>query len=277
MSATAGTIGSTLIRCTGLHLLPVYRCETLEKSKAFHANAPKPCFNEDRLALRNPTDGLRSPDQKSRKRGVVSAAKRAEQLELGEDLASVISHETTVKVLVYLVDRPGSPTEIGEALGIPTAKASHHAKKLTKLGLAELVEEQEVRGSIKHIYRAVVRPIFETEDWARLSLSERHRYSVWVIRMILADAAQSLNAEVFDEYPTRHLSRVPLLVDGEGLDEVAEIQKRALEEIMEVGAISAERRMQTGDAGMHMLAAMMCFPLPGPSEGVGLEARKKFT
>jgi DNA-binding transcriptional ArsR family regulator len=205
----------------------------------------------------------------------LSAAKRAEQLKLGEDLASVISNETTVKVLVYLVDRAGSPTEIGEALGIPTARASHHAKKLTRLGLVELLEKQEIRGAIKHIYRAVVRPIFETEDWARLSLSERQRYSAWVIRMILADAAQSLNAEVFDEYPTRHLSRVPLLVDDEGLDEVAEVQKRALEEIIQIEATSAERRMQAGDPGMYMLAAMMCFPLPGPSEGVALEVREK--
>ncbi len=207
----------------------------------------------------------------------MSAAERAEQIKLGKDLASVISHETTVKVLVYLVERAGSPAEIGEALGIPIARASHHAKKLTRLGLVELVEEQELGGVIKHIYRAVVRPIFETEEWSRLSLTERQRYSVWVVRMILADAAHALNAEVFDEYPTRHLSRVPLLVDDEGLDEVAEIQKRALEQIMQVEATSAERRMRKGAAGQYMLAAMMCFPLPGPSEGVVLEDRKEST
>ncbi|HEU5063508.1 MAG TPA: winged helix-turn-helix domain-containing protein [Solirubrobacterales bacterium] len=205
----------------------------------------------------------------------MSAAKQAEQLKLGDDLASVISNETTVKVLVYLVDRAGSPTEIGEALGIPTPNASHHAKKLTRLGLVELLEKQEIRGAIKHIYRAVVRPIFETEEWGRLSLSERQRYSAWIIRMILADAAQSLNAEVFDEYPTRHLSRVPLLVDDKGLDEVAEVQKRALEEIFEIEATSAKRRLQSGEDGMHMLAAMMCFPLPGPAEGVVLEAHRE--
>lgn len=198
----------------------------------------------------------------------MAATERAERLRLAEELGSVISNETTVKVLVYLVDRPGSPTEIGEALGVPTAKASHHAKKLTRLGLVELVEKQQVKGAVKHIYRAIVRPMFDTEEWSRLSLSERQRYSIWVIRMILADAARSLNAEIFDEYPTRHLSRIPLLVDKEGLEEVAEVQKRALEEIIEIEATSAERRMREGGTGMHMLAAMMCFPLPGPSEGV---------
>lgn len=198
----------------------------------------------------------------------MAAGSRTEQVELGGELALVISNETTVEVLVYLVERAGSPKEIGDALDISTAKASHHVKKLKRLCLVELIDEKEVGGAIQHIYRAVVRPIMITAEWDKLSIDERQRYSIWIVRMLLADAAQSFNANTFDARSNRHLSRVPMVVDAEGLNEVAEIQNRALNDLIQAEATSAARRVQTGDPGMNIIAAMMCFELPGPSHGL---------
>ncbi len=200
------------------------------------------------------------------------AKSREAQIELGDELAQVISSEATVKALVYLVERPGSPKEIGHALGISTSNASHHVKKLKRLGMVELIEEREVGGTIQHIYRAVVRPIVSTEEWEKLSLTERQRYSVWIVRMLLADASRSFSAGLFDAHANRHLSRMPMLVDAEGLEEAAEIQNRALNELVAVEATSAERRVKSGDPGINIIAAMMCFELPEPSEGLSRAA-----
>ena len=200
----------------------------------------------------------------------MSSGQRTEQdrIELGDELALVISNELTVKVLVYLVERAGGPAEIGKALGESTPKVSHHVKKLERLNMVELIEEKDVGGTIQHIYRAVVRPIVSTEDWAKLRVAERQRYSIWIVRMILADAAKAFNASVFDARANRHLSRAPMVVDVEGLGEVAEIQNRALNEMIQAEAISAKRRVRTGDPGINIIAAMMCFELPEASVGL---------
>lgn len=198
----------------------------------------------------------------------MSAKTSTQEVGLDEQLAQVISSEITVKVLVYLVDRAGSPKEIAEALGEKTPNISHHVKKLARMGLIELIEERIVRGTIQHIYRAVVRPIMSDEEWGKLSLRERQRYSVWIVQMILVDLSSSFAANLFDARANNHLSRTPLVVDEQGVDEVAAIQKRALEETIQAEANSAERMVESGEAGINLLAAMMCFELPEPSDGL---------
>jgi DNA-binding transcriptional ArsR family regulator len=193
-----------------------------------------------------------------------------EKKKLDEQLAQVISHEITVKVLTVLADRAASPKEIAAILGEKVPTVSHHVKKLERLQLVELIEEKEVRGAVQHIYKAVIRPIVNTEEWDKLSIAERQRVSIWTLQLILADAARSFDAEVFDARPSRHLTRTPMVVDEKGFEEVAEIQTRALMEIFEVQAVSAERRLQSGEPGFNLIAAMMCFELPGPSEGIAL-------
>jgi DNA-binding transcriptional ArsR family regulator len=192
---------------------------------------------------------------------------RIDRVELDQDLAQVISNDNTVKALGYLVEREGSPKEVGETLGISTSLAGHHIKKLEALRLVELIEERDVGGTIQHVYRAVIRPMISTEEWGKLSIAQRQRYSLWIVRILLADASRAFNTGTFDAHPNRHLSRIPMVVDAEGLDEVAEIQNRALREIIHAETRSTERRAQSGDPGMNLVTAMMCFEIPEPSAG----------
>ena len=200
----------------------------------------------------------------------MTAKDRQTEVSLNEQFSLVISHEITVKAMILLSDGVKSPKEIGERLDISTSTASHHIKKLERLGLDELVEEREVGGAIQHFYRAIIRPIVSDEDWDKLSIEERQLYSIWIVQLILADAAKSFDAELFDAYSNRHLSRSPLLVDKEGLGEVAEIQNRALHDSFQAVAKSTERRLKSGEEGINVVSAMMCFPLPEPSEGPSL-------
>lgn len=190
------------------------------------------------------------------------------ELELDEQLPLVIASEITVRALVYFVERAGSPKEVAEHLGLDTPKVSHHVKKLERLNLIELIEEREVGGTIQHIYRAVIRPVVSDEVWAELSIEERQRFSIWVVQMIMADAAMSFAANMFDADPTNHLSRTPLLVDEEGFGEASAVQDKALTKYFDIETISTQRRAETGNPGIHVIAAMMCFRLPGPSRGL---------
>jgi DNA-binding transcriptional ArsR family regulator len=198
----------------------------------------------------------------------MTAQNSQQERELDEQLYLVISNEITIKVLIYLVERGGSPKEIAASLGLKVPTVSHHVKKLEAMRLVELIEERERRGAIQHIYRAVIRPIVSTEEWEKLDIEERQRFSIWIVQLILVDLARSFAASTFDARCTNHLSRTPMVVDEKGLDEVAAIQNRALGEIIQVEANSAERMARSGESGMDLIAAMMCFELPEPSEGL---------
>ncbi|HEX8689716.1 MAG TPA: winged helix-turn-helix domain-containing protein [Solirubrobacterales bacterium] len=198
----------------------------------------------------------------------MSADDCQQETKLDEQLALVISSEITIKVLVALVERSASPKQVATALGLKVPTVSHHVKKLERMGLIELVEEKEVRGAVQHIYRAVIRPIVSDEEWEKLGIEERQRFSIWIVQMILVDAARSFEARLFDARADNHLSRTPMVVDEQGAGEVAEIQNQALSDIIEVAATSADRMVSSGEPGIDFIAAMMCFELPEPSIGL---------
>jgi DNA-binding transcriptional ArsR family regulator len=198
----------------------------------------------------------------------VTAENRQQETKLDEQLALIISSDTTIKVLVALVERSASPKEVADTLRLKVPTVSHHVKKLERMGLIELVEEREIRGAVQHIYRAVIRPIVSDEEWEKLGLEERQRFSIWIVQMILVDAARSFEAGLFDARVNNHLSRTPLVVDEQGVDEIAAIQDQALNDIIEVAALSADRMVGSDEPGIDFIAAMMCFELPEPSKGL---------
>ena len=115
---------------------------------------------------------------------------------------------------------------------------------------------------MQHVYRAITRPLVSTEEWDKLSVTERERYSIWIVQLILIDASKSFASHLFDVHSDNHLSRTPLVADELGLTEVSEIQNRALDEIFQTQAIIADRIAREGTTGMNIIAAMMCFQLP---------------
>lgn len=187
--------------------------------------------------------------------------------EIEQQLGLLVSCLNTIKVLTVLAERVASPKEIGDAVELSTPTASHHVKKLLRLNLVELIEERIVGGTVQHFYRAITRPLVNSEEWEMLGLDDRQKYSLWIMQLILTDAAKSFAAQLFDVHPQNHLSRTPMVVDEEGLTEVAGIQDRALKETIDSQARIAERMARTGEAGMNIIAAMMCFPIPEPKGG----------
>lgn len=194
-------------------------------------------------------------------------SKRHHQVD--RQLAHVVSHHVRVQALTILAERIASPKEIAATLGENLNTVSHHVKVLREMGLVEIVDEQPRRGATEHFYRAITRPLLSSEEWDKLTVAERQRFSVWIVQLVLGDAAQSFNARLFDARSDRHLSRVPLVLDREGWDEVTEIQNKALKAILEAQAESAERLAKRGAQGFNATAAMMCFEVPASKPGEG--------
>jgi DNA-binding transcriptional ArsR family regulator len=177
-------------------------------------------------------------------------------------LAWLVSSPTRIQAFTILADRVASPSEIARLLREPLSSVSHHVIELHKMRLTELVKTEARRGAIEHFYRAVRRPLLNEEEWSKISIGERQRFSIWIIQLILTDASKAFMAKLFDRRTNRHLSRTPLYVDETGFEEAIKIQARALDELLEVKERSANRLAEADEEGFHAIAGMMCFETP---------------
>jgi predicted ArsR family transcriptional regulator len=73
-------------------------------------------------------------------------------------LARANTHPLRVSILEVLnLDggRTLSPKDLSLELQAPLSTVNYHVTELAKVGLVEIVAEQQVRGAIEHFYRAV--------------------------------------------------------------------------------------------------------------------------
>ncbi len=183
---------------------------------------------------------------------------------LDQRLTKALSHPTRVDILGILSEGPSSPSKIAKRLNnVSLNLTSHHIKVLRELGCIELVREVAHGGRTEHIYRATTRYYLSDEEWEEVEPRDRAPITVGILRMISEDVGKSLAEGKFDELPDNHLSRSVLDVDREGWGEIVSILKRALDEVLEANARSAERARLSGEELMKIRVVMMQFLLEG--------------
>jgi DNA-binding transcriptional ArsR family regulator len=176
-----------------------------------------------------------------------------------EVLVKALNHPVRVKALTILTERVASPKEISEEIEMPLSNVSYHVRVLDELGLVEILEEESVRGSVAHFYKAVERPLIDNPDWEKLDPKVRSAFSGYVIETLMSDAANSLAAGIFDRRDDRHLSRTPLLLDERGWRRIVRIQKKALDDILKEQAAVAGRMSKSRTEGIHAIAGIALF------------------
>ncbi|HET7588564.1 MAG TPA: helix-turn-helix domain-containing protein [Solirubrobacterales bacterium] len=200
----------------------------------------------------------------ARKRRKVTKRKKKEAKSPQEILVKALNHPVRVKALTILTERIASPKEIAEIVDIPISNVSYHVRVLDELGLVEIMEEENVRGSVAHFYKAVDRPLIDNPDWEKLDPKVRSAFSGYVIETLMSDAAKSLAADVFDRRQDRHLSRTALLLDEVGWRRISAIQAKALDRILKEQAAAAVRLGKSGKQGIPAIVALALFEvLPG--------------
>ncbi len=199
----------------------------------------------------------------ARKRRKAKKRKRRVGKSPQEVLVKALNHPVRAKALTILSDRIASPKEISDEIDAPLSNVSYHVRVLDELGLIEIMEEESVRGSVAHFYKAVERPLIDNPDWEKLDPKVRTAFSGYVIETLMSDAARSLESGIFDRRHDRHLSRTPLLLDEKGWRKVISVQGRMLNELLKEQAAAAARLGSTG-RGVPVVVGMFCFEaVPG--------------
>lgn len=181
------------------------------------------------------------------------------------DLRLVRAHEHPIRIeiLQILTKGPNSPARICRRLkGVSLNLVSHHMKVLQEAGCIKLLETVEKGGTTEHVYEALEPRFIRAAEWEELTPKLRQPTTATILRLISADVSRALQQGTFDEGPSRHLSRSPLNLDREGWEEVVDILRRTLDEVLEVRAKSAERVASSGERTTPARVAILQFTLP---------------
>lgn len=189
---------------------------------------------------------------------------KTERRQATKNRIKAMSHPLRASILRILVERTASPAEMARELDEELSNVSYHTKQLVGFDCAELVSTRPVRGALEHFYRATERHLIDTEEWEELEPLVAEDLVCEFMQKILDDFVASARAQLIGGDKDFHLTRTPLVLDGEGLQEALEAQERARLEILEIEARSAARLIESGDEGTNVSSSQGLFKMPDP-------------
>ncbi len=189
------------------------------------------------------------------------------QRKAAENRIKAMSHPVRAAVLRILAERTASPAEMARALDEELSNVSYHTKQLVEFECAELVSTRPVRGALEHFYRATERHLIDTDDWEALDPIMAEDLVCEFMQKILDDFVASVRAQIIGSDKDFHLTRTPLVLDEEGLQEALQAHERARLEILEIEASSARRIAESGGQGVNVSTSQGCFKMPDPKRG----------
>jgi DNA-binding transcriptional ArsR family regulator len=190
-------------------------------------------------------------------------ATKAERQKTHDNRFKAMQHPLRRAILLHLIEKGvSSPVEMARDLKDETRNVTYHVKRLTELDCAELVEEEHVRGAVKHYYRATERHLVDTDEWEDLDPALKEGLLVDFMQPTIDDFTASAKAGVLGADGKFHITRSPLTVDRAGFQELLDIHERAFREAFDVEMRSAERRATSGEEGVPVSSSQGCFEVP---------------
>jgi DNA-binding transcriptional ArsR family regulator len=112
-------------------------------------------------------------------------------------MAKALAHPTRLQILAAAHQGEISPSEFAKAHNMPTGTAAHHFKKLVECEAVELVREERVHGSIRHVYIGTKRAIYTDSELASLPESLQSGLVGAALQDFMEVAAQAIEAGTF--------------------------------------------------------------------------------
>jgi|SRR5436305_4101162 len=189
---------------------------------------------------------------------------KIERRQAAQNRIKAMNHPVRAAALRILVERTSSPAEMARELEEDLSNVSYHTKQLVELGCAELVSTRPVRGALEHFYRATERSYVDREEWDDLDPMMAETILSEAMQKSLDDFVAAAQARTVSNGGAFHMTRTPLLLDEEGLQEALEAHEQARLELLEIASRSAERLVSSGKEGINVSSSQACFKMPDP-------------
>lgn len=190
-----------------------------------------------------------------------------------QTVAKAFAHPLRIQILIILNQRVASPNLLAQELDQSLNLVAYHVRVLEKYKCIELVNTKQRRGATEHFYRATRRQFLSDSEWARMPAVLRPGLSGAMLKAVFDDIEEAVSQGTFDELEDRHLSRVPMVVDKQGWNEVGALLGETRDRLLEIQAKASKRIAAGGEAGMLSKVEMLHFK--SPKAGAELEDSPK--
>jgi DNA-binding transcriptional ArsR family regulator len=189
---------------------------------------------------------------------------KSERKKAAQNRIKAMNHPVRAAVLSILAERTSSPAEMARELDEDLSNVSYHTKQLVELECAELVSTRPVRGALEHFYRATERSWIDKEEWNELDPMMGENLLQEIMQKVVDNFVAAAQAKTIGKDADFHLTRTPLLLDQQGLQEVLEAHERTRYELVDIASRSAERMVESGEEGINVSSSQACFKMPDP-------------
>jgi len=174
-----------------------------------------------------------------------------------------MAHPLRARMLRVLFERGDmSPVQLSRVLNADLSKVSHHMHRLEELDCVEEVCSRQRRSTVEHFYRAIERPMIETEEFEDLDPIMAEDLVYEAMQKLLDDFVESRKAEMIGFDKNFHQTRTPAILDEEGLQEGLDLFERSRLEMSEIERRSAERLSESSGAGIPVSSDLLLFRVP---------------
>ncbi len=201
--------------------------------------------------------------QGMKKRAKVAKAKR----EIDKDNVKALANSMRVQILTILNERANSTTGLARELGVEPDELAYDVGVLRGIGRIEVVGEKKRRGAMEVFYRATSRAHLDELEWPAVPDPVKGGLRASLLQTLMADAIAAIDEETYDSVDGAHMSWTPLIVDGPGWEELVEILRVALEDVLRVSKGSAERLIANDEEGTSCTVSILGY-------GAALDKRK---
>jgi DNA-binding transcriptional ArsR family regulator len=181
-----------------------------------------------------------------------------------ENLVAAMDHPTRVHIMGVLHQRVASPAEMAKELGRDTNYLAYHVRKLTDLGLIELVKVEKTSGGriTGRYYRAAARGWIDAEDWKRVSPENQTAITATILAACNADLRAAVTAGTIHG-DDNVIARIPVAVDRSGYKELVDLLNETTERVVNIQEHSAAR-MRRDDETLLVKVHIVQFESPDP-------------
>src|SRR5690348_5093255 len=189
---------------------------------------------------------------------------KIERQKTTQNRIKAMNHPLRAALLRILVERTSSPAEMARELDEDLSNVSYHTKQLVGFECAELISTRPVRGALEHFYRATERHLVDTAEWDDLDPMMAENLLAEIRQKMLDDFVGAARESTIGENAEFHLTRTPIVLDHEGLEEALEAHEKARLVILDIASRSAERMVKSGEEGFNVSSSQACFKMPSP-------------
>jgi DNA-binding transcriptional ArsR family regulator len=176
-------------------------------------------------------------------------------------MAKALAHPTRLQILAAAHQGEISPSEFAKAHDMPTGTAAHHFKKLVECEAIELLREERVQGSVRHVYVGAKRAVYTESKLSNFPESIQAGLAGAALQDFAGVAVNAIESGAFTSREDFVFTWDEIELDEIAWKKLGQMLRLVWKKVPSLEEES-EARKQTGGKGFTAAVGLAAFELP---------------